>query len=137
MNRRLLVGVASLMLAACDSSGDPAAAKRTVHLGEENYEAFVGTPAKVAVVMFHADWCAPCKEMGSVVDKVTGEFSNATLFGKVDVDAEPELAGRLGVGEIPEVRLYRGGVMVDAVSGSLSRKEFRERVVIQVDQMEP
>jgi len=63
----------------------------------------------IAMVDFWAEWCGPCKMAGPVVEELANEYKDKALVGKVDVDAEPELASKYGVMSIPTVVLFRDG----------------------------
>lgn len=142
MNARCLVAAVGLILVSCDrfqGSADQTEEEviETVHLTADNFDSFIATGDKVVAVMFHAGWCGPCKEMGPTVESVVGEFGGKMMLGKVDVDDEGTLAKSLGVVGIPDVRLYRGGIMVDAMKGAIPKREVRNHFRIQVEQLEP
>jgi len=66
----------------------------------------------IAMVDFWAEWCGPCKMAGPVVEELADEYKDKALVGKVDVDAEPELASKYGVMSIPTVVLFKDGVEI-------------------------
>jgi thioredoxin 1 len=67
------------------------------------------TKSGVVMVDFWAEWCGPCKMAGPVVDALADEYAGKMTVGKVDVDAEPEIAGKFGVMSIPTVILFKDG----------------------------
>lgn len=67
------------------------------------------TSEKPVLVDFYATWCAPCKMLGPVLEKVAAENSEKAVFIKVDVDKFPELAGPYNVQTIPTVVLIKDG----------------------------
>ncbi|MEM1085487.1 MAG: thioredoxin family protein [Verrucomicrobiota bacterium] len=139
MKARVMLGMAALLLASCDrlkvSTGSGEELIETAMLSSGDFESFIATEGKVVAVMFHADWCGPCKEMAPTVEAVVEEFGGQVVFGKIDVDDDGELAKSLGVNGIPDVRLYRNGVMVDAMMGAIPKEQVRNHVSIQVDQL--
>lgn len=66
-----------------------------------------------------AEWCGPCKQFGPIYDEAS-ERHDDVLFGKVDVDSEPDLAAQLGVQSIPTLIAVREGVAVFNQAGVLS-----------------
>ncbi|MBB5351428.1 thioredoxin [Haloferula luteola] len=106
-------------------------------LGSAHFEAFKNTPGKVVVVDFYADWCGPCHSLSPKLEKLGGEFEGKVLVGKVDVDQEGSLAHRLGVSEIPDVRIYRGGRQVERVIGDIPEDALRAKIEVAVRGLEP
>lgn len=76
----------------------------------------LGSEAPV-VVDFYADWCPPCRAMTPVVEHLAGELAGNVSIGKLDVDANQELAIRYGVMSIPTLGLFKGGKLVDRLVG--------------------
>lgn len=111
--------------AATATSGEPAVVKE---LAAAEYSAFIATPGKVVVVDFHADWCPPCRKLAPDLKQVAGEFGDRVVVGKIDVDQAKELATQLGVSSIPDVRIFRNGVMVDQFLGALGKTEIRSKL---------
>jgi putative thioredoxin len=96
--------------------------------GEANFEtdvlqASLQTPV---LVDFWATWCGPCKTLGPILEKLTGEYAGAFRLAKIDCDKEQQLAGMFGVRSIPTVVLIAGGQIVDAFSGALPESQVRE-----------
>ncbi len=81
-----------------------------LHLTRSDFDEKV--KSGVVLVDFWAEWCGPCKMAGPVIDEMSGEYSGRVTVAKVDVDAEPDLAGRYGVMSIPTVILFKDGVEV-------------------------
>ena len=70
------------------------------------------------VVDFWAEWCAPCRMLGPALESEAGKRSGRLELVKVDVEAEPELAGRYGIMSIPTVMVFRDGEPVTGFVGA-------------------
>lgn len=62
----------------------------------------------------------------SVLEKLVVEYAGAFLLGKLDIEANPEIASQLGVRSAPDVKLVSQGGLVDSFQGVLPEKEVRE-----------
>jgi thioredoxin 1 len=89
----------------------------TVELSQQNFDEVVGSDGLV-LVDFWAEWCGPCKMFGPVFEKSSEEHSDIT-FGKVDTEAQPELAQAFGIQSIPTLMIVRDQVAVFAQPGAL------------------
>ncbi len=78
----------------------------------------------VALVDFWAEWCGPCKMAGPIIDQMSDEYAGKVLIGKVDVDAEGELAQKFGVMSIPTVILFKDGVEVGRQVGFAGKQGY-------------
>lgn len=76
-----------------------------------------------------APWCGPCQTLGPILDRLAEEQGEALRVVKVNSDEEPELAQRLGVSSIPDVRIYRNGAEVDRFVGVQGLEQIRARLL--------
>ena len=71
------------------------------------------------VVDFWADWCAPCRMLGPVLESETEARAGTVELAKVDIDANPAVAAEYGVMSIPAVKAFRNGHVVKEFVGVL------------------
>ncbi|WP_166257816.1 thioredoxin [Marinobacter salicampi] len=85
-------------------------------------QASMQTPVLVDV---WADWCAPCKQLLPVLEKLSNEYQGRFLIAKVNADQQQELVASLGVKSLPTLILVKNGQAVDGFNGALPEGEIR------------
>jgi putative thioredoxin len=76
-------------------------------------------PSKQVPVLvdFWADWCAPCKQLTPVIEKVVRSYGGKVRLVKMNIDQHPTIPGQLGVQKLPTVMAFRDGRPVDGFMG--------------------
>ncbi|WP_353133859.1 thioredoxin, partial [Limnohabitans sp.] len=94
----------------------------------ENFEADVIAASQTTPVLvdFWADWCAPCKSLGPVLEKLETDYAGRFKLVKVNADTEQQLASAFGVKSLPTCILLMGGRPVDGFMGALPEGKVRE-----------
>ena len=89
----------------------------TVTLHNDNFETTVAENA-IVLVDFWATWCGPCRQFGPVYEEASNKHTDI-VFGKVDTDAEQNLARAAQISSIPTIMAFRDGIAVFRQSGAL------------------
>jgi len=98
----------------------------TVDLTADTFEATV-EEGGILFIDFWAGWCGPCKAFAPVYERVSEEFPDV-VFGKVDTEAEQELAGAFGIRSIPTTVVFKEGIGVFMQPGALPEDALRDLV---------
>lgn len=89
----------------------------TVELTRETFEETV-TRDGITLVDWWAAWCGPCRTFAPVFEAASEKHPDVT-FGKIDTEAEPDLAGAAQIRSIPTLMAFRDGVLVFSQPGAL------------------
>lgn len=79
----------------------------------------------IVLVDFWATWCAPCRMFGPIFE-ASSEENTDIVYGKVDTDAEQELAAELQITSIPTLMAFRDGIMVYNQAGALPAPALKQ-----------
>ena len=89
----------------------------TVELTKDTFDGIIEDNG-IVLVDFWADWCGPCKAFAPVFERAA-ETHEDIVFGKINTEDQPELAGAFGISAIPTLMAFREGIPVFAQPGLL------------------
>ncbi len=85
------------------------------------------------LVDFWADWCQPCKTLIPMLVKLAEEYKGAFILAKVNADEQQELVAAAGVRNLPTVKLFKDGAIVDEFMGAKTESEIRQFLDAHID----
>jgi thioredoxin 1 len=100
----------------------------TVKLDQGNYKEVTESAGKLVLVDFWAQWCAPCRAVAPVLEKLAEEYSDRLIVGKLNVDENRDIAIQHGIQSIPTIMLYKGGQIQDTLIGAMGLKEYKAAI---------
>ncbi len=78
------------------------------------------------LVDFWAEWCQPCKTLIPLLSQLSNDYKGGFILAKVNADEQQELLASAGVRNLPTVKLYKNGVVVDEFVGAKTESELRQ-----------
>jgi thioredoxin 2 len=75
-----------------------------------------------------APWCGPCRMIAPILEELAVELAGRIRIAKLNIDENPQTAGRFNVRSIPTLLIFKGGREIDRLVGVLPKAEIRRRL---------
>ena len=100
---------------------------RPIVVSDRNFDQTIKSYPLVVVDCW-AVWCAPCRAIAPLVEQLAKEYSGKVVFGKLNVDENPETAQRFGIMAIPTLLVMKNAKEVDRIVGALPKSELEAKI---------
>jgi thioredoxin 1 len=81
----------------------------------------------IVLMDWWAAWCGPCRSFAPVYEEASGKHSDI-VFGKIDTEAQPELASMARISSIPTIMAFRDGILIFSQPGALPGPSLEELI---------
>ncbi|MEM3737104.1 MAG: thioredoxin [Candidatus Bathyarchaeia archaeon] len=106
---------------------NPGSAGKPINVNESTFEEFIKR-GPLVLVDFWAEWCAPCRMVAPILEKLAAEYSGKLLVGKLNVDENPAAASKYRVSAIPTLIFFKEGKVVDTLVGAAPKQYIEEKI---------
>lgn len=99
-------------------------ASGAIHVDDATFKKVVLDSPVPVLVDFWAKWCAPCRQMGPIVDELAGQFEGRARVVKLNVDDAARTASKYGIRSIPTFGVFWEGELVSTLVGARPKPEL-------------
>ena len=100
----------------------------SIELTDKNFEQEVIKSDKPVLVDFWATWCGPCQMMGPILEELSKEMEGKIKIGKLEVDANPQMAEKYEIMSIPSLKVFKEGNVVKEFTGLQNREVLKSEL---------
>jgi thioredoxin 1 len=92
---------------------------------DASFEEDVLKSSKPVLVDFWAEWCGPCKMIGPALEEISEELGEQIEIVKMDIMANTEVPGQIGVKSIPLLVLFKDGKQAAQKLGAAPKSQLK------------
>ena len=95
---------------------------------DSNFDAEVLKSSTPVLLDFWAQWCAPCRAIGPLVEQLAKDYSGKLKVGKVNIDENPKTPTQYDVRSIPTLLVFKDGKVVGQIVGAVPRPKIEDLI---------
>jgi thioredoxin 1 len=95
---------------------------------DQNFKTEVLDATMPVLVDFWAEWCAPCRIVGPIVEELAKEYEGKLKVGKLNVDENGQTAQSYGIMSIPSLLIFKNGQAIKTMIGAQSKDSFKREI---------
>lgn len=99
-----------------------------LEIGDRSFEEEVIKSNQPVLVDFWAPWCAPCRTVSPIIEKLANEYQGKFKFCKLNIDDNPKIAAEFHIISIPTILFFKDGRVEDTVIGAVPEGVIRPKI---------
>ena len=99
-----------------------------IDISDQNFEEEVLKSTLPVMVDLWAPWCAPCRMVAPVVERLAEKYDKRFKFCRLNVDENPQTASKYGIMSIPTLMFFKDGKVVETVTGAVPERVLQPKV---------
>ena len=100
---------------------------KPIIVSDRNFDQTIKTYPLIVVDCWAA-WCAPCRAIAPIVEQLAKDYKGKVVFGKLNVDENPETQNRFGIMAIPTLLVMKDAKEVDRIVGALPKNQLEAKI---------
>lgn len=84
----------------------------------------------IIVIDCWAPWCGPCRMIGPVIEELAKEMQGKIVFGKLNVDENPQTSMKYKIMSIPTLLVFKNAALVDQLIGAMPKEMILQKLRI-------
>jgi thioredoxin 1 len=101
-------------------------------VSDATFEAEVLKSAEPVVVDFWAEWCGPCRMIAPALEEIASAMNGKVKIVKLNVDENPQVAGKYGIMSIPTLMLFKNGELASRQVGAAPKQKLEQWITTSV-----
>lgn len=99
-----------------------------IEVNSASFESEVLQSDKPVLIDFWAPWCGPCKALNPVIQKLAEEVGDKVKICKINIDENPDVAGKYSIMSIPTLLIMKDGSPVDQLVGLVQKSKIMDKL---------
>jgi thioredoxin 1 len=102
------------------------ASENMITITDSNFDSEVLKSSQPVLIDFWAQWCAPCRAIGPIVEALAKDYAGQVKVGKVNIDENPKTPTQYDVRSIPTLLVFKDGKVVGQIVGAVPRPKIED-----------
>ncbi|HDR05449.1 MAG TPA: thioredoxin [Candidatus Marinimicrobia bacterium] len=103
-------------------------AENLFQTSDQTFEKDVLESTVPVIVDFWAEWCMPCRMIAPSLEALSNEMEGKVKIAKLDIEANPQTAGRYGIRSIPTLLVFKNGTVADQIIGAVPKNVIKQKI---------